>query len=100
VGISAAEIDRIVEGPSASQWSESDAALLGAADELIHHARIGEERWRRLRAWYDDAQLMEIPVVVGQYQLVAYLTNSIRIQPAEGLPSLPPSSGDGPLRES
>lgn len=95
VGISAEEIDRVVEDPGTSRWDDGDAALLGAVDDLIHHAVIGEERWHRLRARYDDAQLMEIPVVVGQYQLVAYLTNSVRIQPAEGLPSLPTQAGHG-----
>jgi hypothetical protein len=33
--------------------------------------------------------MIEIPAIVGQYQLVAYLTSTVRIQPHDDLPALP-----------
>jgi hypothetical protein len=42
-----------------------------------------------LRDRFDDQQLIEIPVMVGNYKLVAYLLNSLQIQPPGDLPRLP-----------
>lgn len=42
-----------------------------------------------LRAHYDELELIEIPVVVGQYELVAYFNNALGVEPAPELPGLP-----------
>jgi 4-carboxymuconolactone decarboxylase len=91
VGISQAEIRRVLSGPDAPGWDERDATLVGAVDELVSGATLADATWDRLLAWYDEQQLIEIPAIVGQYQLVAYLTNAIRIQPHGHLPVLPES---------
>ena len=88
LGLTDAEIRGIGEGPDAACWSELDAALLRAVDELHDSAAIGDETWNVLRAAYDDLQLIEIPVIVGQYQLVAYFTNTMGCEPAPDLPRL------------
>jgi 4-carboxymuconolactone decarboxylase len=89
VGITAAEIRRVADGPDAPGWDERDATLVGAVDELVSASRLADPTWDLLRARYDDQQLIEIPAIVGQYQLVAYLTNTIRIQPHGHLPTPP-----------
>ena len=83
------ELRGIVEGPDASCWGALDAALLRAADELHAEATIGDATWDVLRATYDDRQLIEIPVVVGQYQLVAYFNNTMRVEVDADRPDLP-----------
>jgi 4-carboxymuconolactone decarboxylase len=90
-GITAAEIRRVLDGPDAPGWSKRDVTLVGAVDELVTTSRLADGTWDLLLTWYDDQQLLEIPAIVGQYQLVAYLTNTIRIQPQDGLPGLPTS---------
>jgi 4-carboxymuconolactone decarboxylase len=90
MGMTDEEIGGIVVGPDASCWSELDAALLRAADELHGHAAISDTTWAILRAAYGDLELIEIPVVVGQYQLVAYFTNTMGCEVDPQLPPLPP----------
>ena len=89
LGITAEEIQRIVAGPEEPGWDELDATLLRAVDELHETGRLSDATWAVLRPRYDDEQLIEIPVIVGQYHLVAYLTNSLGIAPSDRLPSLP-----------
>ena len=80
VGVTAAEIARVVEGPDAPGWDPADAALLRAADELHADAVIGDATWAALAERYAPAQLVEIPMVVGQYHLVAFTLNSLGVQ--------------------
>jgi 4-carboxymuconolactone decarboxylase len=80
MGLSKADIAQLTEGPSAAGWSEVDAALLQAADDLHHDAVIGDATWKVLAAHYSPAQLVEIPMVVGQYHLVAFTLNSLGVQ--------------------
>jgi 4-carboxymuconolactone decarboxylase len=89
MGMTDHEIAGIVEGPTASCWNELDAALLDAVDELMLDNTVADATWSVLRDSYDDLQLLEIPVVVGQYQLVAYFNNTIGVEPDPALPGLP-----------
>jgi alkylhydroperoxidase family enzyme len=87
-GLTQEEIDRIPDGP-AGEWDPFDAALLRAADELHADACITDATWALLAARYDAAQLIELPMLVGQYHLVAMTLNSLGIQLDEGLPGFP-----------
>jgi 4-carboxymuconolactone decarboxylase len=89
MGMTDHEIAGIVEGPTASCWNELDAALLDAVDELMLDSTVADATWSVLLDSYDDLQLLEIPVVVGQYQLVAYFNNTIGVEPDPALPGLP-----------
>lgn len=88
-GISDAEIDRIAEGPDAAGWSTEDASLLRAADELHRDRCIGDATWAELASRYNEQQLIEICMVVGQYHLVAFTLNSLGVEPEPGLPEMP-----------
>jgi alkylhydroperoxidase family enzyme len=80
LGLTEADIARLTEGPAAEGWTPTDAALLQAADELHHDAVISDATWEVLAAHYSPAQLVEIPMVVGQYHLVAFTLNSLGVQ--------------------
>jgi alkylhydroperoxidase family enzyme len=80
MGITEAEVGAVVEGPDAAGWDPVDAALLRAADELHQDAVIGAATWATLAANFSPAQLVEIPMVVGQYHLVAFTLNSLGVQ--------------------
>lgn len=88
-GVSAEEVDRLVGPLSPEAWSEDDAALLAAADELHHSSRITDETWALLARRYDAAQLIELCMVVGQYHLVAFTLNSLGVEPEAGVPGFP-----------
>jgi hypothetical protein len=91
VPVTREEIRRLIDGPEAPGWDERDAALLRVVDELDATSGLSDATWALLRARFDDRQLIEIPVVVGNYKLVAYLLNSLQIQPPDDLPRLPPT---------
>ena len=88
-GIDRETIDRVAAGPDADGWSEAEAALLRAADELHRDATIGDRTWAALAEAYDEKQLIEIPMLVGQYHMVAFTLNSLGVEQDEGLEDLP-----------
>jgi alkylhydroperoxidase family enzyme len=88
-GIEREAIDRVVAGPDAPGWSDSESALLRAADELHSAAKIADDTWAQLADTYDERQLIEIPMLVGQYHMVAFALNSLGVEQDEGLEGLP-----------
>jgi 4-carboxymuconolactone decarboxylase len=85
-GLSDEEIRRIQDGPDASGWSARDVTLLRAADELHEDACISDATWAALADQYDERQLIEVPMVVGHYHLVAFTLNSLGVQRESGVP--------------
>ncbi len=72
------EIERIITGSSAPGWSAHDTAILRAVEEMISDAMITDETWATLVKTWNEPQLLEFPILVGQYLGVAFLQNSIR----------------------
>ena len=87
--ISDEEIDRIVAGPGAPGWDPFDRTLLAAVDELHEDACITDATWSALTAHYDERQVIEVPMLVGQYHMVAFALNSLGVQREPGVPGLP-----------
>jgi 4-carboxymuconolactone decarboxylase len=88
-GISDDEIERVAAGPDAPEWAPFDRTLLTAADELHDDACIGDRTWSSLAERYDEKQLIEVPMLVGHYHMVAYALNSLGVQREPGVPGLP-----------
>jgi alkylhydroperoxidase family enzyme len=79
-GLDGADIARIIEGPDAAGLSEHERAILRAVDELHGDAMISDATWDTLAKVLDEQQLIELPIIVGQYQSVAYYQNSLRLR--------------------
>jgi 4-carboxymuconolactone decarboxylase len=79
-GLSDDEIARVQDGPEAPGWSDLDALLLLAADELHADACLSDATWAALAGHYDEKQLIELPMLVGHYHLVAFTLNSLGVQ--------------------
>jgi 4-carboxymuconolactone decarboxylase len=88
-GIDRETIDRVAAGPQAPGWSGPESALLRAADELHAAAKIADGTWAELAQAYDERQLIEITMLVGQYHMVAFALNSLGVEQDEGLEGLP-----------
>jgi hypothetical protein len=78
-GLTREEVDRVSEGPEAG-WPAPDALLLHAADELHLEQRVSDATWEGLSARYDAQQLIELPMLVGHYHLVAMTLNSLGVE--------------------
>ncbi len=85
-GLTDDELRRIQAGPDAPGWNRLDAALLRAADELHDDSCIGDATWHELARHYDERQLIEVPMLVGHYHLVAYALNSLGVRREPGVP--------------
>ena len=87
-GLTDAEIERVKAGPDDAGWDPFDAVLLRAADELHDDACITDATWQALAARYDTQQLIEVPMVVGHYHMVAFTLNSLGVQREPGVVGL------------
>ena len=88
-GLSSEEIARIAKGPSAQGWSETDRALLSAADELRREAFVSEATWTTLSKSYDIQRLIEIVYTVGGYTMTGLAINAFGVQTEAGFPGMP-----------
>jgi 4-carboxymuconolactone decarboxylase len=88
-GVSAEEIDRVAAGPDAPGWEPLDRALLTAVDELHDDACLTDATWAALSVHYDERQMIELPMLVGQYHMLAFALNSLGVQREPGVPDLP-----------
>jgi 4-carboxymuconolactone decarboxylase len=87
-GLAAHEIERI-PSRSTDGWTSKDATLLRAADELHDDCCISDDTWTELARVYDVQQLIEIPMLVGQYHLVAMTLNSLGVAMDDGIGGFP-----------
>ena len=85
-GISDEEIARIAAGPDADGWTEAEATLLRATDELHADARIADCTWADLVRHFDRKQCMDLGFTVGQYNLVSMALNTFGVVPDAGIP--------------
>jgi 4-carboxymuconolactone decarboxylase len=88
-GVSADEIDRIATGPDAPGWEPFDRTLLSAVDELHDDACLTDATWATLASRYDERQMIELPMLIGQYHMLAFALNSLGVQREPGVPGLP-----------
>lgn len=79
VGITAEEIARVREGSGAPGWSPHEAAIVRGVEELIEDRTLSDATWDTLAATWDEEQMIEFPMMVGQYVATAYVQNSLRI---------------------
>jgi len=84
-GLTDDEIERVKEGPDAPGWSEFDAALLRAVDDLRAQTFISDDVWDALAATYDTRQLLDLIFTVGQYNLVSMALNTLGVRLDEGV---------------
>ncbi|MEO6248216.1 MAG: carboxymuconolactone decarboxylase family protein [Sphingomicrobium sp.] len=84
VGVTSEEIERITIGSTAPGWSDHDRTILRAVEELRDTAMISDATWATLSDTFDEQQMIELPILIGQYQAVAYYQNSLRLRLHDG----------------
>ena len=89
VGLTRAEIAAVSD--ASATWSDSDAALLHAADELCTDNCVSEATWAALVATHDNVQLIELLALAGFYRMNAGISNSlgVELEPGRGLGEAP-----------
>lgn len=92
-GLTKAQVEAVREGAVADGWTVRQAVLLEATDELYASTTWSDETWRGLSTQLSERELVELPMLVGHYVMVAMTVNGLRIQPDE--PQPPPKSKAG-----
>jgi len=87
-GVTPEEVERVTQGSSAPGWSEHDAAILRGTEELLGDHAIADATWAVLAKSWNEAQLIEFPMMVGQYVATGYVQNSLRMALASDNPGL------------
>ena len=83
-GLSVEEFGRLARDDVDGSWSRHEAALIAAVDELHAGVSISDGTWMTLAETLDAARLVEVPLVVGQYHSLSFLTNVLGT-PIDGL---------------
>jgi alkylhydroperoxidase family enzyme len=67
------------EDADAPCWSKAEQALISAADALHRRSTLSDAEFARLKAHYDDDQILEIVLLCGFYRTVSYLANALAL---------------------
>ena len=66
-------------GATATCWNEAEQALISTVDALHLRATLDRAEFDRLRAHYDDGQILEILMLCGFYRTVSYVANALAL---------------------
>jgi len=70
-GLTLDEIYHVAEGPTALAWSDKDAVLLDAVDQLIIDHAIDHTTRTRLETFFSEEQVLDIVSLQGLYVTIA-----------------------------
>jgi AhpD family alkylhydroperoxidase len=79
-GVTYEIMDRLRQGPGAPGWSAGERALLTAVDQLVRTRDIDDTVWSALATHYDERHLIEIVLLINQYEGLASTITTLRIQ--------------------
>lgn len=79
-GISPETIERVCHGPADPGWTAEQRALLRAVDDVQAERKISTATWAELAPYVDDRRLAEFFFVVGLYDQLAMLFNSLGLE--------------------
>jgi alkylhydroperoxidase family enzyme len=74
------ELAATLEVPSnVGRWSARESALIEVVDALHERATLDDAEFARLRAHFDEPQVLEVLMLAGFYRTVAYLANGLAL---------------------
>ncbi len=78
-GLSADEIAAVTDPEARWPWSEDEQALLDVADALVRTRDVDDATWERLAARFPPRSLVEIVLLVCQYDGLATTLHALRV---------------------
>lgn len=79
-GLTDGEIGWIIWGPDAQCWSETDASVLRAVDDLEGDGVISDDTWAALSAHLDLQQILDLIFTAGSYGMLAWMVASLGVE--------------------
>jgi alkylhydroperoxidase family enzyme len=77
-------------GETSPTWTQREQLLVAAADELHAGHTITDATWHELSALLSTEQLIELPMLVGHYIMLADTLRALRVPLDAALPDLRP----------
>jgi 4-carboxymuconolactone decarboxylase len=78
-GLTADEFDRLADGVAAPGWSDADAALIRACDDLADDYCVSDAVWQALLDHFGE-KAMDVVMIAAQYFQMAMMLNSFAVQ--------------------
>ena len=60
-------------------WTAREAVLVALVDELHDSSTVSDHTWIALTEHYDEAQLVELVALAGQYHAVSFMANALGV---------------------
>ena len=88
-GFEDADFEALCVGAASERWSEGEAAVVAAVDDMQARWTISEGVWARLAAHYAPDQLVDLVWLSGNFMTISLQLNALRVPLEDGLPPLP-----------
>jgi 4-carboxymuconolactone decarboxylase len=88
-GLDRDEIVRLATESAGDGWSDEERAAIAVADELCADDDLSDATWAAASGHWDDAELIELILLVGNYRMLAGFLNATRVELDPGLESFP-----------
>jgi len=76
-----------VGGPDDACWTEpTDQAAIRLVDALHDTATIDDDLWTQLAAYFADAQVLDLTMLVGWYHAISFTARAAGVEPEPGAP--------------
>lgn len=79
-GLTDDEIERARRPERDGEWSDDDRLLLAVADELSENDDLSDATWEALTSRFEEAQILELIMMVGFYRMLGGYLRSVRVQ--------------------
>ncbi len=79
-GVDEQLLAQVREGPDALGLSERHRTILTATDELLGTKNLSDATWTALAGEFDERQLIEFLLLVGQYDGLATTIHTLRVE--------------------
>jgi alkylhydroperoxidase family enzyme len=70
-------------------WDEHDAALIASVDALLDRKKLTDAEFARLKAHFDDAQILEVVQLIAFYHGIALIVGALDLPNEAGMPGFP-----------
>jgi alkylhydroperoxidase family enzyme len=79
-GVTKEEVEALRRSRDRHEWSHRDEVLLRVADELDYLGFLEDNTWEEAHGLLGDAGMIDLLMLIGQYQMVAMILRTLRIQ--------------------
>lgn len=80
-GVRARDVERVITGPDAPEWTKRERVLLHTADLLHRDRDLDDVAWSTLRGQLSEREVIELCLLVGHYEMLGTTIRALRIQP-------------------